>query len=112
MGGSVKSGNGRSAKQELRFPALEVRQGVRRTLYTFACDGKQVPLFAAISRVRRDEEASIDGYQRPEVSSHITEIKNYLESPDPMVPNGIVIAFDGRVRFDPRSMANVSSGSA
>lgn len=84
---------------ELRLPALEVRQGERR-IYTFACEGKQVPLFAAISRVKRDEGNAIDGYQRPEVSSHISEIKRYLESPNPMLPNAIVIAFDERVRFE------------
>jgi len=30
---------------------------------------------------------------------HIEEIRKYLESPDPLLPNAIVIAFDHRVRF-------------
>ena len=38
---------------ELRLPALEVRQGGGRVLYSFAVDGKQLPSFAAISRIRR-----------------------------------------------------------
>jgi DGQHR domain-containing protein len=41
------------------------------------------------------------GYQRPEVISHIAEIRNYLESTDPLLPNAIVIAFDDRVKFLP-----------
>lgn len=31
----------------------------------------------------------------------VEEIRNYLESPSPMVPNAIVLAFDSRVRFEP-----------
>lgn len=84
----------------LRVPALEVRQG-SRTLYTFAVDGKTVPEIATVSRIRRAEDGELGGYQRPEVLSHIEEIRNYLESDAPMVPNAVVIAFDSRVTFVP-----------
>lgn len=86
---------------ELRVPAIEVRQSSSRTLYTFAVDGKDLPLFATVSRVRRDDAKAVAGYQRPEVLSHIASIKSYLESEDPMIPNALVIAFDSRVRFEP-----------
>jgi DGQHR domain-containing protein len=92
------------AEMELRFPALEVRQGKRRRLYSFAVDGKQLPAFTTISRLHREDSTGIGGYQRPEVLSHITEIRSYLESPDPMIPNAIVIAFDSSVRFEPSSV--------
>ena len=88
-------------RYELRFPALEIQQSEGVTLYAFAADGKQVPLFAAVSRVGRDDEATITGYQRPEVIAHIAAIRQYLESDRPMIPNSIVIAFDDRVRFEP-----------
>jgi len=87
-------------KNELRLPAIEVRQSGARVLYTFAVDAKLVPSFATISRIRRDE-GGLHGYQRPEVLSHIEEIKAYLESESPMIPNAVVIAFDSRVRFEP-----------
>ena len=89
--------------EELRVPALEVHQGPNRTLYSFAVDGKQLPLFATISRVHRDGDAQIQGYQRPEVLSHIAAIRRYLESEDPVLPNALVIAFDKRVSFEPGS---------
>lgn len=95
----------------LRLPALEVRQGPNRTLYSFAVDGKQLPLFATVSRVHRDDEAQIQGYQRPEVLSHIGSIRKYIESDDPMIPNALVVAFDKRVSFepaDPRGKAGFS----
>jgi DGQHR domain-containing protein len=85
----------------LRLPALEVHQGPRRRLYTFAVDGKLLPSFTTVSRAFRGAEHKVEGYQRPEVLSHIAEIRAYLESDDPMIPNAIVVAFDQRVRFEP-----------
>jgi len=84
----------------LRLPAVEVTQSPGRTLYSFAVDGKLVSQFATVSRIKRTS-GKLEGYQRPEVVSHIEEIRNYIESPSPMVPNAVVIAFDSRVQFQP-----------
>jgi DGQHR domain-containing protein len=86
---------------ELRVPALQITQGPGREVYSFGVNGKIVHRFAAVSRVGRDDDANIRGYQRPEVLAHIQAIRSYLESPSPMIPNGIVVAFDQRVRFEP-----------
>src|SRR5215469_5122052 len=85
----------------LRLPALEVCQGDGRVLYSFAIDGKLLPSFAAVSRIHRDGDAQVEGYQRPEVLSHIASIRRYLESEAPMIPNALVVAFDKRVQFEP-----------
>lgn len=87
--------------KELRIPAIQVRQGANRFIYSFAVDGKLVPSFATVSRIRRSGAHQLDGYQRPEVLSHIAEIRNYIETEAPMVPNAVVIAFDDRVKFEP-----------
>jgi DGQHR domain-containing protein len=87
---------------ELRVPAIEVKQSPGRVLYTFAVEGKTIPAFATISRIRRHNGVLL-GYQRPEVLAHIGEIRKYLESPAPMIPNAVVIAFDSRVRFESTS---------
>src|SRR5262245_48584405 len=87
----------------LRVPALEIVQSPGRRVYSFGVDGKMLHRIAAISRVGRNDDASIRGYQRPEVLAHIQAIRSYLESPDPMIPNGIVVAFDERVRFESRA---------
>ena len=68
-------------------------------MYTFAVDGKTLPLFTTVSRIRR-EERQIEGYQRPEVLAHVDAIRSYVESDSPMIPNAIVVAFDTRVRFE------------
>jgi DGQHR domain-containing protein len=91
----------KNVNSTLRLPALEIRQGPRRTLYTFAVDGKELANFATISRIGRTEEHAIKGYQRPEVLSHIADIQQYLESANPMIPNAIVVAFNRTVRFEP-----------
>ena len=91
----------RARRYELRLPAIEVRQGPNRTLYSFAVDGKLLPSFTTVSRIRRDDGAQIEGYQRPEVLSHISAIRRYLESADPLLPNALVVAFDRRVKFEP-----------
>ena len=71
---------------ELRLPALEIRQGPSRVFYTFAVDGKLLPRFATISRIRRSQDGALGGYQRPEVVSHIAQIRDYLESDRPLIP--------------------------
>lgn len=87
----------------IEVPAVEFHQGKsRHRLFCFAVDGKQISDFATVARVKRSDDSSLLGYQRPEVLNHIKEIRNYLEeSPSPMIPNAIVIAFDDRVRFEP-----------
>jgi DGQHR domain-containing protein len=90
-----------AAQEILELPAIAIRQGDKRELYAFAVEGKQIHDFAQVSRLGRDESEKIAGYQRPEVLSHIAEIRNYLESEEPMLPNAIVIAFDSRVHFKP-----------
>jgi len=89
-----------SLAKQLRVPALEVRQNASRVFYVFAVDGKLVPHFAAVSRIERKPTGRLNGYQRPEVLAHIQEIRQYIEGTDPLIPNAVVIAFDGRVRFE------------
>ncbi len=63
-------------------------------------DGKLLSQFTTVSRVRRGPRSAVEGYQRPEVLSHIAEIRSYLESDNPMIPNAVVVAFDRRVGFE------------
>lgn len=86
---------------ELRVPALRIQQATDRDVFSFGVDGKLLDRFAAVSRIGRDHDACIRGYQRPEVMSHIAAIRSYIESDSPMIPNGIVVAFDHRVRWEP-----------
>lgn len=88
-------------KKTLRLPALQIKQGSKE-IYSFSIDGTKLSDFTTISRISRDEDANLQGYQRTESRKHINEIQRYLESENPMVPNSLVVAFDERVEFDPR----------
>ena len=87
--------------ETIEVPAIAIRQSDKRDIYAFAVDGKRIHDFAQVSRLGRDESEKIAGYQRPEVIAHIAEIRNYLESEEPMLPNAIVVAFNSRVHFKP-----------
>lgn len=89
-------------KNSLRLPCVAIQQGQDRRLFTFAIEGKKIQSIAQVSRLGRGEDFELLGYQRPEVQSHIAEIRNYLESENPILPNAIVIAFDHRVKFHPK----------
>lgn len=91
----------KASSNSIRVPALEVRQGPKQHLYSFSIDGKLVHNFAAISRVKRADGGELHGYQRPEVLSHIAEIRDFVEGNDPMIPNAVVLAFNSKVRFEP-----------
>jgi DGQHR domain-containing protein len=88
-----------NASTIIKVPAMEILQSPGRKLYSFAVDGKRIYEFADVSRIRRNAETELEGYQRPEVIAHIQEIKEYIESESPMIPNALVIAFDSRVKF-------------
>jgi DGQHR domain-containing protein len=96
----------------LRLPALEIRQGPKRVLYSFAVDGKQLHRFAAVSRVRRSDGEHIAGYQRPEVRNHISEIRSYIESESALLPNALVGRYEERVRFEPAEVQPIGPGYA
>ena len=95
--------------EKLRVPALQIQQGPNRRIFTFAVDGKLLHRFAGVSRVRRGSAGELAGYQRSEVLSHISEIRGYVESADPMIPNALVVAFDKRVSFEPAAGGSSSS---
>jgi len=88
-----------STVKTLEIPALAIRQGQNRNLFAFAIDGKLLHEIAQVSRLSRDENHDVLGYQRPEVVSHISEIRCYLESDDAILPNAIVVAFNSQVEF-------------
>jgi len=93
----------------ISVPALCINQSPGKIIYQFSIDGKQLDRFATISRIRRNDDREIKGYQRPEALAHISSIRKYIESESPMIPNSIVIAFTREVEFIPSS-SSTSSG--
>ncbi len=81
-------------------PAIRYTQGASHTLYTFVMDGKQIADIAKADQLTRTEEG-LTGFQRLEVGSHVAEIRTFIDSGDPMIPNAVVLAFVKPLQFRP-----------
>jgi len=79
--------------------ALRVEQSNDHSLYLFALTASEIGLIADISRVSRNDDGRLIGYQRPEVRKHVDGIVEYLDSDAPLMPNALVLALTGRVAF-------------
>ncbi|MED5370936.1 MAG: DGQHR domain-containing protein DpdB [Myxococcota bacterium] len=86
--------------ETITLPALALTQSPGRRIFAFGVDGKDVPRFAEVFRASRKDGGTLFGYQRHEVRRHIEEIRRYVESERPMIPNAVVLAFSPKVRFE------------
>jgi DGQHR domain-containing protein len=104
--------NGRAPTPVLTRRALRITQAPQAPLYLFTLTAAEILQIADISRVSRDDQGELIGYQRPEVRQHIQEITDYLDSDQPLFPNPIIIALPSTVRFTCSRGPNVSDGIA
>jgi DGQHR domain-containing protein len=104
--------NGRASTPVLARRALRITQAAQAPLYLFTLTAAEILQIADISRVSRDDQGELIGYQRPEVRQHIQEITDYLDSDQPLFPNPIIIALPSTVRFTCSRGPNVSDGIA
>lgn len=83
----------------LTFSAIRAQQSAEHVVLTFAASAQDVLSFATIDRIGRDAQGELSGFQRPQVAGHIREIQDYLEKPDSVLPNPIVVAFTEGVQI-------------
>jgi DGQHR domain-containing protein len=83
----------------LKFPAIRARQSEAHTVLSFAALASDLQKFAVIERVARDAAGGLSGFQRPQIAGHIREIRDYLEKPEAILPNPIVVAFTNNVEI-------------
>ena len=83
----------------LRFASLRVEQRDDTPLYVFGVNGRLIRHFATVSFAKRSADGVLIGYQRARVATHIAQIAKYLSQQDALLPNAIVIAFNGAVTF-------------
>lgn len=81
----------------LTFKAIRAQQSDRHEVFSFAASAKDVFQIARIDRAGRDTQGELFGFQRPQVSKHIHEIRDYLKKDDAVLPNSVVLAFVGGV---------------
>ena len=88
-------------REVLKLAALRVEQRPDVPLYIFGVNGRMIHQFATVDFAARASDGVLAGYQRQRVDTHINEIRNYLAQDDAILPNAIVVAFNGGVTFSP-----------
>ena len=63
---------------KLKFNAVIARQSDTHQVVSFPADAMDVFKIARIERAGRDDQGDLFGFQRPQVSKHILEIRDYL----------------------------------
>lgn len=96
----------------LRRRALRVNQDPAHPLYLFTLTGDELLQIADISRVTRDEEGKLIGYQRPEVKKHVQNIVDYLDSGNVVFPNSVILALSSDIVFRESRGPKVDEGLA
>lgn len=79
--------------------ALELHQHSQIAVYLFALRPAEIELVAGISRISRDDEERLVGYQREEVRQHVEEIRAYVNQGNVLFPHALILAFDEPLRF-------------
>jgi len=91
--------NSPSSTSDLIVRALRVNQDGKIPVYTFFLTASDLLRIAEISRVKRNKDGDLLGYQRKQVSTHVDEITKYVDSTDVVFPNAIILALGSQVKF-------------
>ncbi|WP_400766974.1 DGQHR domain-containing protein DpdB [Methylosinus sporium] len=70
-----------------------------KAVYAFFIAGADLLRIAEISRVHRDAEGSLQGFQRKGIKSHVQAITEFLDQGPVLFPNAIILAISPRARF-------------
>ncbi len=88
-----------STENKLILPAVKTSQGEDIDIYTFFIAGADVLRIASISRISRDVEESLQGFQRKEIKNHVRGIVEFLDQGQVLFPNAIILALSPYVEF-------------
>ena len=83
----------------LAVRALRTRQVDGIDVYAFFLPGSDLLRIAEISRVHRDAEGALRGFQRKKIRNHVQAIVEFLDQGPVLFPNAIILAISPRVRF-------------
>src|SRR6516164_1938628 len=79
--------------------ALRTRQGKDVDVFSFFITGADITQVAEISRITRDENDALKGFQRKEIQNHVKSIVEYLDQGNVLFPNAIILALSPEVKF-------------
>jgi DGQHR domain-containing protein len=79
--------------------ALRTRQGEGVSVFSFFIKGSEITRVAEISRISREDDDALKGFQRKEIQNHVKGIVEYLDRGDVLFPNAIILALSPEVEF-------------
>jgi DGQHR domain-containing protein len=83
----------------LAVRALKTSHGKGVHGYAFFLPGADLLHIAEISRVHRDSEGTLHGFQRKDIRSHVQAITEFLDRGPVLFPNAIILAISPRATF-------------
>ncbi len=83
----------------LHLRAVRAQQGESVDVYSFFMRGSDILRIADISRVYRDSNDELKGFQRKEIQAHVNGILEYLDRGYVLFPNAIILAFQEKITF-------------
>ena len=79
--------------------ALRAFQGNETPVYSFFLPGAEITRIADISRIHRDEQENLKGFQRREIKEHVNSIVKFLDCGSVIFPNSIILAMSPEIEF-------------
>ena len=79
--------------------ALRTNQKTGIDTYSFFLPGSKLIKIANISRITKDVDENLKGFQRKEIKNHVNGIVDYLDEGDVLFPNAIILALDPDTHF-------------
>jgi DGQHR domain-containing protein len=86
-------------QKDISIRALRTKQGDGVNVFSFFIKGSDITRVAEISRISRDDDDSLKGFQRKEIQNHVKGIIEYLDRGDVLFPNAIILALSPEVEF-------------
>ena len=84
---------------EIVLRALHTIQGEGLDVFAFFIKGSDIVKIADLSRLGREDDETLKGFQRPEIRSHVKGIADYISKGNVLFPNAIILAMSPKVRF-------------
>lgn len=79
--------------KKISFSTISPKQSGGPKVVVFTATPDEVSQIAKVYRIGRDTKHKLSGFQRPQIAAHIREIRDFLDQPNAMLPNAIVLAF-------------------
>ena len=79
--------------------ALRTTQKSGIDTFSFFLPGSKLIDIANISRIKKDVDGKLKGFQRKEIKNHVKGIVEYLDEGDVLFPNAIILALDADTQF-------------